>query len=75
MGPVRLVGRGVAGSLATMQAYSRRFRALQGKGVEGVAHDSLQRSCCAMIVRWNRMLWANASFVGWLEAREEVVGN
>ncbi|KAE8989700.1 hypothetical protein PF011_g18655 [Phytophthora fragariae] len=61
--------------LATMQAYFRRFRALRGKGVEGVAHDSLQRSWCAMIVRWNRMLRANTSFVEWLEAREEVVGN
>ncbi|KAE9346933.1 hypothetical protein PR003_g7188 [Phytophthora rubi] len=61
--------------LATMQAYFRRFRALRGKSVEGVAHDSLQRSWCAMIVRWNRMLRANASFVEWHEAREEVVGN
>ncbi|KAE9185251.1 hypothetical protein PF005_g21329 [Phytophthora fragariae] len=61
--------------LATMQAYFRRFRALRGKGVEGVAHVSLQRSWCAMIVRWNRMLRANTSFVEWLEAREEVVGN
>ncbi|KAE9036470.1 hypothetical protein PR002_g7063 [Phytophthora rubi] len=58
-----------------MQAYFRRFRALRGKSVEGVAHDSLQRSWCAMIVRWNRMLRANASFVEWHEAREEVVGN
>ncbi|KAE8990890.1 hypothetical protein PR001_g21371 [Phytophthora rubi] len=62
-------------SLATTQAYFRRFRVLRGKGVEGVAHDSLQRSWCAMIVRWNRMLRENASFVEWLEAREEVVGN
>ncbi|KAE9022054.1 hypothetical protein PR003_g12845 [Phytophthora rubi] len=61
--------------LAMMQAYFRRFRALRGKSGEGVAHDSLQRSWCAMIVRWNRMLCANASFVEWLEAREEVVGN
>ncbi|KAE8876557.1 hypothetical protein PF005_g7018 [Phytophthora fragariae] len=61
--------------LATMQAYFRRFRALRGKSVEGVAHDSLQRSWCAMITRWNRMRRANASFVEWLEAREEVVGN
>ncbi|KAE8995391.1 hypothetical protein PR003_g28961 [Phytophthora rubi] len=61
--------------LATMQAYFRRFRALRGKSVEGVAHDSLQRSWCAMITRWNRMRHANASFVEWLEAREEVVGN
>ncbi|KAE9188546.1 hypothetical protein PF004_g22468 [Phytophthora fragariae] len=28
-----------------------------------------------MIVRWNRMLRANASFVEWHEAREEGVGN
>ncbi|KAE9014969.1 hypothetical protein PR002_g14075 [Phytophthora rubi] len=61
--------------LATMQAYFRRFRALRGKSVEGVVHDSLQRSWCAMITRWNRMRRANASFVEWLEAREEVVGN
>ncbi|KAE9220498.1 hypothetical protein PF004_g13311 [Phytophthora fragariae] len=58
-----------------MQAYFRRFRALGGKSVEGVVQDSLQRSWCAMITRWNRMLRANASFVEWLEAREEVVGN
>ncbi|KAE8970471.1 hypothetical protein PR003_g28263 [Phytophthora rubi] len=58
-----------------MQAYFRRFRALRGKGVKGVAHDSLQRSWCAMITRWNLMLRANASFVDWLEAREDVVGN
>ncbi|KAE8956824.1 hypothetical protein PR002_g31355 [Phytophthora rubi] len=61
--------------LATMQAYFRPFRALRGKSVEGVTHDSLQRSWCAMITRWNRMLRANASFVEWIEAREEVVGN
>ncbi|KAE8991886.1 hypothetical protein PF011_g17764 [Phytophthora fragariae] len=61
--------------LAMMQAYFRRFRALRGKSVEGVAHDSLQRSWCAMITRWNLMLRANASFVERLEAREEVVGN
>ncbi|KAE8972079.1 hypothetical protein PR002_g26622 [Phytophthora rubi] len=62
-------------SLTTMHAYFRRFRALRGKGVGGVAHDSLQRSWCAMIVRWNRMLRADTSFVEWLEACEEVVGN
>ncbi|KAE8965810.1 hypothetical protein PR001_g28608, partial [Phytophthora rubi] len=62
-------------SLTTMHAYFRRFRALRGKGVEGVAHDSLQRSWCAMIVRWNRMLREDTSFVEWLEACEEVVGN
>ncbi|KAE8915896.1 hypothetical protein PF005_g17559 [Phytophthora fragariae] len=28
-----------------------------------------------MIVRWNRMLRANTSFVEWLAAREEGVGN
>nr|KAE8920269.1 hypothetical protein PF009_g29434 [Phytophthora fragariae] len=58
-----------------MHAYFRRFRALRGKGVGGIAHDSLQRSWCAMIVRWNRMLRADTSFVEWLEACEEVVGN
>ncbi|KAE8958227.1 hypothetical protein PR001_g30169 [Phytophthora rubi] len=62
-------------SLKTMHAYFHRFRALRGNGVEGVAHDSLQRSWCAMIVRWNRMLRADTSFVEWLEACEEVVGN
>ncbi|KAE9186349.1 hypothetical protein PF004_g23112 [Phytophthora fragariae] len=56
-------------------AYFRLFRALRGKSVEGVAHDSLQRSWCAKIIRWNRMRRVNASFVEWLEAREEVVGN
>ncbi|KAE8897141.1 hypothetical protein PF005_g31490 [Phytophthora fragariae] len=55
--------------LATMQAYFRLFRALRGKSVEGVAHDSLQRSWCAKIIRWNRMRRVNASFVEWLEAR------
>ncbi|POM72978.1 Hypothetical protein PHPALM_10221, partial [Phytophthora palmivora] len=58
--------------LATMQDYFRRFRALRGKGIDGVAHDSLQRSWCAMIVRWNRMLREGDNFVAWLASREEV---
>ncbi|KAE8899778.1 hypothetical protein PF001_g12709 [Phytophthora fragariae] len=58
-----------------MLAYFPRFRALRGKSVEGVAHDSLQRSCCAMIIQWNRMLRVDTSFVDWIEAREEVIGN
>ncbi|KAE9178289.1 hypothetical protein PF004_g25529 [Phytophthora fragariae] len=74
-GLYELTGAELPEPLATMQAYFRRFRALRGKSVECVAHDSLQRSWCAMITRWNRMRRANASFVEWLEAREEVVGN
>ncbi|POM67390.1 LOW QUALITY PROTEIN: Hypothetical protein PHPALM_16623 [Phytophthora palmivora] len=57
-----------------MQDYFRRFRALRGKGIDGVAHDSLQRSWCAMIVRWNWMLRESDNFVAWLANREEVVG-
>ncbi|KAE9039864.1 hypothetical protein PR001_g7341 [Phytophthora rubi] len=62
-------------SLVTMQDYVRSFRVLRVKGVEGVAQASHQRSWCAMIVRWNRMLRANASFVERLPGREGVVGN
>ncbi|KAE9241632.1 hypothetical protein PF002_g9159 [Phytophthora fragariae] len=62
-------------SLVTMQDYFRSFRVLRVKGVEGVAQASHQRSWCAMIVRWNRMLRANASFVERLPGREGVVGN
>ncbi|POM71093.1 Hypothetical protein PHPALM_12380 [Phytophthora palmivora] len=60
--------------LATIQDYFRRFRALRGKGIDGVAHDSLQRSWCAMTVQWNRMLQEGDNFVAWLASREEVVG-
>uniref|UniRef100_H3H7M1 Uncharacterized protein n=1 Tax=Phytophthora ramorum TaxID=164328 RepID=H3H7M1_PHYRM len=69
-----LSGAKSPGSLEEMTGYFRRFRALRGKSLTGVSHDALQRSWCAMIVRWNRMHQEGSNFVAWLTSREEVVG-
>uniref|UniRef100_H3GXZ7 Uncharacterized protein n=1 Tax=Phytophthora ramorum TaxID=164328 RepID=H3GXZ7_PHYRM len=68
-----LSGAKSPGSLEEMTGYFRRFRALRGKSLTGVSHDALQRSWCAMIVRWNRMHQEGSNFVAWLTSREEVV--
>ena len=61
-----LFGSRTPDSLETMQNYFRRFRALHGKSLNGIAYDALQSSWCAFIRRWNRMLEDGRSFPQWL---------
>ena len=56
-------------SLETMQDYSRSFRGLRGKSLNGISNDSLQRSWCAFIRRWNRMLEDGKNFQQWFANR------
>uniref|UniRef100_A0AAV1TN05 Uncharacterized protein n=1 Tax=Peronospora matthiolae TaxID=2874970 RepID=A0AAV1TN05_9STRA len=59
-------------SLETMQDYFRRFRGLRGKSLDGISYESLQRSWCAFIRRWNRMLEDGRNFQQWLANREDI---
>lgn len=59
-------------SLETMQDYFRRFRGLRGKRLDGISYESLQRSWCAFIRRWNRMHEDGRNFQQWLVNREDI---
>ncbi|CAI5726895.1 unnamed protein product [Peronospora destructor] len=59
-----LSGATTPDSQDTMRDHFRRFRERRGKGVSGVCYDHLQRSWCAFIRRWNRMVESGESFAG-----------
>uniref|UniRef100_A0AAV1UC69 Uncharacterized protein n=1 Tax=Peronospora matthiolae TaxID=2874970 RepID=A0AAV1UC69_9STRA len=67
-----LSGARAPDSLETMQDYFRHFRGLRGKSLDGISYELLQRSWCAFIRRWNRMLEDGRNFQQWLANREDI---
>ncbi|CAI5722735.1 unnamed protein product [Peronospora destructor] len=61
-----LSGAKAPDSQDTIRDYFRRFRK---------CYDHLQRSWCAFIRRWNRMVESGESFAGWLTDKEKLRAN
>jgi hypothetical protein len=66
-----LDGAEAADNLDVMKEYFTRYRKIRGKGTNfAYTHDTLQRSWCAFIRRWNAARREGLSFTSWLENRE-----